>query len=185
MSVKTSSSIAEVIPVKDNLRAAPARAEGETPDNEFAGFFLAHWAASYRLAGLMGADDPENVAQEALARLHLQFDRLRGDREAERYLRATVCNLSRSTWRRRGVADRARTRLVIVEAADAGLGLEETDALLSALRGLSARQREVIVLRYWMDLSEREIAETLKISAGSVKAHASRGIQMLRRTVVR
>lgn len=173
----------ELSTVDDDLLARPTSGEvGGDTEARFAGFFAAHWAPSYRLAGLMGADDPENVAQEALARLHPRFARL-GTDQAERYLRATVCNLSRSTWRRRQVADRALPRLVGADAHDPGAGLGDADAVLTALRDLSARQRQVIVLRYWLELSESEIAETLGVSTGSVKTHASRGMQVLRKVL--
>ncbi len=56
---------------------------------------------------------------------------------------------------------------------------EEHRELLAALDGLPRRQREVLVLRYWLDLSEREIAEAIGVSPGSVKTHASRGIAAL------
>lgn len=57
----------------------------------------------------------------------------------------------------------------------------EHAAVLAAVRDLPRRQREVVVLRYWLDLSEREIADALQIAAGSVKAYASRALESLTR----
>lgn len=149
----------------------------------FEEFYEANWAMAYRLAVFMGAEDPDDVAQDAFARMHGRYARLDGSDGALRYLRAAVCNLSRSRWRRRAVAQRDWPLRPTTEPA----GPEETylaavtgRELLDAVRGLSRRQHEVMVMRYWLDLDEREIAQTLGISTGSVKTHASRSIAILR-----
>jgi len=97
------------------------------------------------------------------------------------YLRTTVVNLSRSRLRRRLVA---RRHPGLVErdapAADERVGLRDDQrAVITALQRLPRRQREVLVLRYWSELSEDEIAATLGISNGSVKTHAHRGMAAL------
>ena len=174
----------EVSSVENDPGARPAwPGRSAQLDRDFADFFAANWAPSYRLAGLMGAEDPENVAQEALARLHGRFDKLQGAGGAERYLRATICNLSRSAWRRRKVAERALPKLAGPHTGEPMVGADDADELMSALRKLSSRQRQVIVLRFWMELSEQEIADTIGISSGSVKVHASRGMQTLRKVL--
>jgi RNA polymerase sigma factor (sigma-70 family) len=95
-------------------------------------------------------------------------------------------NRSRSALRHRKVVDRHVLReggLASVNAPDAEASLLEAarrDAVLDAMRRLPQRQREVLALRYYLELSEAEIASTLGISTGAVKSHASRGAAALR-----
>jgi len=132
-----------------------------------------------RLAGLL-LDDPgacEEVVQDAFVSLHLR----RGAVDPERvpaYLRSAVLNAARSRLRRRRVAERLgrlRPGAPATPEDEAVLG-DRRAAVLAAVRRLPRRQQEVVVLRYWLDLSEAEIATTLGISAGSVKTHASRAL---------
>ncbi|MGW3343227.1 sigma-70 family RNA polymerase sigma factor [Nonomuraea rubra] len=149
----------------------------------FAELFAAQYQSLVRLAGLLGADDPEDIVQEAFARLHSR--RLRDDGAAMAYLRATVCNLTRNRLR--------HLRLVRLRRPDppepirssehAVLLSEEHRELLAAVDRLPRRQREALVLRYWLDLSEREIADAMGVSPGSVKTHASRGLAALGRAL--
>ena len=138
-----------------------------------------HFRGLVQLATLLGADDPENVVQEAFVRLHKNEGRLREVTATVAYLRVTVCNLSRSRVRHLLLARRYESRLL--RPGDASV--EQTAVLhedhrevLAALDRLPRRPREVLVLRYWSDLSEADIAATLGISAGSVKSYASRGL---------
>lgn len=148
----------------------------------FEAFYRQHFASLTRLAGLLGADDPQDVAQEALARLHARRHGLRDPDAAAAYVRSTVCNLSRSRLRHLGVVRRFTPRLLPVaerSPEEAAVDNDETRRVLAALAGLPPRQREVLTLRYWMGLSERDIADSLGITAGSVKTHASRGLATL------
>lgn len=146
----------------------------------FADLFAAHYAAMVRLAGLLGADDPEDIAQEAFARLHRR--KLRDDAASLPYLRSIVCNLARNRIRHLRLV-RLR-RLEPPEPVPGGehhvLVAEQHRELLAALDRLPRRQREALVLRYWLDLSEREIAEAMGVSPGSVKTHTSRALATLR-----
>lgn len=160
------------------------RAGHSMTDDDFADLFGAYYANMCRLALLMGADDPENVAQEAFARVHSRLARFDGGGEAIAYVRATVCNLSRSRLRHLAVA-RRHLRLQPVSdsppsAEQLRLRAETLEEVVRAVGRLSPRQREVTVLRYWADLSEQEIATTLGISTGSVKTHANRAMKTLR-----
>ena len=74
-------------------------------------------------------------------------------------------------------------RAVLTQAEAAALHASEHDAMMRALAGLPLRQREVLVLRYYADLSEAQIAAALDISAGAVKSHAHRGLMALRATM--
>ena len=143
-----------------------------------------HWRSMVRLAVLLVDDvaSAEDVVQDAFVALHRRSAALRDPDAAVGYLRASVVNLSRSVIRRRQTA---RRHLTVSEpeatpAADAEVLLrDEHRAALAAVRALPPRQREVIILRYWSGLSEREIAAALGISAGAVKSTASRAITAL------
>ena len=146
--------------------------------------FVATYARTVQLARLLGADDPEDVAQEAFARLYIKLGRLDDPTAAGQYLRVSVLNEVRSRGRRKAVYRRHLPGLLVPASQGTPEAVEHRDEVAQLARSLdrlSARQREVIVLRYWMELSEREIATTLGISPGSVKQHASRAIGALRR----
>jgi RNA polymerase sigma-70 factor (sigma-E family) len=141
----------------------------------------AHWHYLVRLAALLVDDvaSAEDVVQDAFVGLHRRAGELRDPDAALGYLRTSVLNLSRSVLRRRQVA---RRHLRVAEpdavpgADDDVLLRDEHRAALDAVRSLPRHQREVLVLRYWSGLSEREIAQTLGIAPGSVKSAASRGL---------
>lgn len=146
--------------------------------------FEAHFWGLVRLAALLGADDPEDVAQDAFVRLHRRRRLLRDPNAALAYLRATVCNASRSRLRHLRMARRKHAQMVTLPTASgtpesAAVDREDVRELLRAVDALPRRQREVLVLRYWLDLSERETADALGIAVGTVKAHASRAIAAL------
>lgn len=134
-----------------------------------------------RLAILLVDDreSAEDVVQEAFAGLHRRWGSLSSDAVAVGYLRTSVVNGARSMLRRRRTARNYTPHPLdwtTEEAADASVLLaDEHREVLAALHKLPARQREVIVLRYWSELTETQIAETLGISVGSVKSAASRG----------
>jgi RNA polymerase sigma-70 factor (sigma-E family) len=147
-----------------------------------AGLFEARYPELVRLAGLLGADDPEDIAQEAFARLLCRYGSLRDADAALGYVRATVCNLTRNRQRHLRVV-RLRTpaeRPADAESSEqAAVAREEQRAVIAALGALPARRREAIVLRYWLGLSEAEIAATMGIAAGTVKSQVSRGLAAL------
>jgi len=151
-----------------------------------AGLFSARYPELVRLAGLLGADDPEDIAQEAFARLLRAYGSLRDASAALPYVRATVCNLTRNRRRHLRVA---RLRAPAERPADvasseqAVLLREEQREVIAALAALPARRREAIVLRYWLGLSEAEIAAAMGISAGTVKSQVSRGLAALGKTL--
>lgn len=157
--------------------------EGATDrDAALAELHRTHYAELVRLACLLldERDAGEEVVQDAFVRVYHAWERVE---QPLPYLRATVLNLSRSRMRRRLVARRhaepeARPA---ASAEEEHVVLMEHQEVLRALRGLPRRQRECLVLRYYLDLSEVEIASTLGISVGSVKSHAHRGIAALTR----
>ena len=161
----------------DDTDAGPPGAEAAV-----AGLFAARYPELVRLAGLLGADDPEDIAQEAFARLLRCYGSLRDANAALAYVRAMVCNLTRNRRRHlRVVRLRAPAeRPADVESSEqAALLREERREVIAALGALPARRREAIVLRYWLGLSEAEIAAAMGTSAGTVKSQVSRGLAAL------
>jgi len=145
--------------------------------------YAGHYAALVRLAVLLLRDQglAEDVVQDSFVATHRRWDRI-DPAKAPAYLRQTVVNRSRSALRHHGVVARHRPDpLPDGPPADANLlDKERRRLVLDALAELPQRQREVLALRYYLDLSEAEIAATLGISRGAVKSHASRGSAALR-----
>jgi RNA polymerase sigma-70 factor (sigma-E family) len=124
----------------------------------------------------------EDVVQEAFVRLHRSWPKLRDPAAAPAWLRSTVLNLARSGLRRR-LLSRSLPHVPRPDTASAEAGAllrDDRRAVIAALRALPRRQHEVLVLRYFADHSEQEIAGMLGISTGSVKTHAHRGLAALR-----
>ena len=146
-----------------------------------AALFELHYVHLVRLARHL-LDDPsdaEDVVMDAFAGLERRWRHVRRSGDAFFYLRTSVVNGTHSRLRRLRVArEQLHTQLErdTGPAEQVALVHLEHDAVVVAVRGLPRRQREVLVLRYWAGASEVEIAETLGISTGSVKAHASRGL---------
>jgi RNA polymerase sigma-70 factor (sigma-E family) len=135
--------------------------------------------AAVLLAG--SQQDGEDLLQAALERLLRHGRRLAGSPEA--YLRRALYNLAADGWRRNGTWAR---KLPLVKAsqptvvADVTDAIDLRDALIRILHQLPPRQRAVIVLRYWEQLTEAEAAEVLGCTDGTVKAAASRGLKRMR-----
>jgi RNA polymerase sigma factor (sigma-70 family) len=138
---------------------------------------------------LLGAgDDAEDVLQEAFVKAYRRLPLYRGDSPFRSWLLAIVANetrnLHRSRRRRDGLVQRAAARELEPIApdlpADAALSSERRAALLDAIRHLDERDREVIVCRYLLDLSEAETAQTLGWPLGTVKSRTARALVRLR-----
>ena len=146
--------------------------------------FHGQFAAMTRLAAMLGADDPEDVAQEAFVRLHRRSRTLRDPHAAVAYLRSTVVNLTRSRLRHLAVVRRhARSQTTapgqVASAEHDAVTRESHHELVAALQRLTPRHREALVLRYWLDLTEAEMVEAMGVSRGTVKSHVSRGLDAL------
>ena len=156
-------------------------------DEAVAALYAASYRPLVRLAVLlMGSTaEAEELVQDSFVALHGRWWRLRDPDKASAYLRSTVVNRCRSALRHRGVVERhPQAPPADVDSAESAvLTLSARADMLTALDRLPARQREVLVLRYYGDLSETEIAGALGISRGAVKSHASRGMAALRMTV--
>ena len=152
--------------------------------SEIEGVFRAeHGRAVAVLARVFGdLDVAEEAVQDAFVSLHRRWKKLRDPGAAAAYLRTSVVHNTRSIQRRRSVAARhpVDSPLDVPSAEYGALRAVAGSAVVAALQQLPARQREALVLRYYADLSEAEIAEAMKISRGAVKSHASRGMAALR-----
>jgi RNA polymerase sigma-70 factor (sigma-E family) len=128
----------------------------------------------------------EDLVQEAFATLHRRWSKLTDPTAGYGYLRSTVVNAARHHHRHQAVQ---RRHLKVAEPQDGPaadylvLLAEEHRQVLRALRVLPARQRAVVVLRYWEQLTEAEIARTLGISTGTVKSSASRAMRALHKAL--
>ena len=136
-----------------------------------------------RLAALLlhDASEAEEVVHDAFVKAHLAWPRLRDPDKALAYLRSCVLNGARSRLRHLRVVARTRPEAPASSASAEEIVMvsEQRRSMLAALGGLPRRQRECLVLRYYLELSEAEIAATLGISAGSVKTHVHRGLAAL------
>jgi RNA polymerase sigma factor (sigma-70 family) len=125
----------------------------------------------------------EAVVQEAFLRLRSSLGRVEQRERALAYVRSIAFNLARSGFRHQAVVDRYRPTPPPGPASPEDLYVlrEDQQAVVAALGHLSEKQRACLVLRFYEDLSEREIAETLAMSPNSVKTHVRRGMASLAR----
>jgi RNA polymerase sigma-70 factor (sigma-E family) len=159
-----------------------------TADEAVARLFGAHYRSLVRLASLLLADPglAEEITQDAYVQLHVRWRRLRDTDKALAYLRTAVVNGCRSALRHRTVvsrylASRPLERVASVPSAESDtIERLDADALIATLRTLPSRQREALVLRYYLDLPEYAIADAMGCSRGAVKSHLSRGLAALR-----
>jgi RNA polymerase sigma-70 factor (sigma-E family) len=166
-------------------------AQGWDADEAVTHLYAAHYLRLVRLAALLvrHSGEAEEIVQDVFVSMHGKWRRLREPEKALAYLRRSIVNAARSSQRHHAVADRHlhrepdAARRAAPSAEHAVLAGETRAAVLAALDRLPQRQREVLVLRYYTDLSESDIAATLGISRGAVKSHASRGLSTLRSTL--
>ena len=149
-------------------------------DADFSAYMHARQPGLLRTAYLLTGDrhTAEDLVQVAFAKLYLSWERVR-DREAlDGYVRRILVNEHNSLWRRAW----KRREHATDDLPESGLHdtYDEGSDLWAAIQSLPRRTRAVIVLRYYEDLSEAEIAEALGISRGTVKSQASRGLGLLR-----
>jgi RNA polymerase sigma-70 factor (sigma-E family) len=174
------------------VRGRSVDAAARDADEALVAVYAAHYRPLVRLSTLLLHDQAaaEDVVQDAFVAMHSSWRRLRDPEKALAYLRQTVVNRSRSRLRHLKVADRHAPSLLPAEASSgtssaehSAMGVLDREHVMGALRALPQRQREVLVLRYYGDLSEAEIADAMGISTGAVKSHASRGMAALRHSL--
>ena len=158
-------------------------------DTEFRDFMHSRWPAMVRLAYALTGDQghAEDVAQAAFARAYAFWPKVRRTENPEGYVRRIVINENRNRFRRPRVAERLtdappESACADTTSADATRQYDERSALMAALQRLGPRQRAVVVLRYWLGLTEAETAAELNCSVGTVKSQASRALATLRQS---
>ncbi|MGH9294777.1 MAG: SigE family RNA polymerase sigma factor [Acidimicrobiales bacterium] len=160
----------------------PEEATTSTPRPEtgpetasFEDFYLAHFDRLVRLAFVLtgSRELSEDLVQDSFVRLHRHYDRIE---TPDRYVRQIVVNACRSHFRKSGRERERRPLLYVIDGADPAAGGELADVLME----LPYRQRAAVVLRYYSDLSEIEIAEVLGCRPGTVGSLIHRGLARLR-----
>ncbi|MER7206636.1 SigE family RNA polymerase sigma factor [Streptosporangium sp. NPDC000239] len=151
----------------------------ESAEEHFRDFVTSRWQAMLRTAYLLTGDHgrAEDLLQTALVRTHRRWNRID---DPELYTRRVLANLNISWWRRRRITEHLTGTVPETAVQDPHTGYETRDALWTAMLTLPPRMRAVLVLRYFEDLPEAEVARTLGCSLGTVKSQASRGLERLR-----
>jgi RNA polymerase sigma-70 factor (sigma-E family) len=165
----------------------PGSQAGPDADHAVTALYLTHYRSLVRMAALLVHDlaTAEEIVQDSFVAVHAAWRRLPDADHALSYLRRSVVDRSRAALRQHVVVDKLGPRLPPAVPGDLGdLGQAsievERSAFISALWTLPARQREVVVLRYFADLPEAQVASATGISEGAVKAHAARAMSALR-----
>ena len=173
--------VTETLVADNALGSVPADWDA---DRAVTALYSTHYRALVRLAALLVRDvaTAEEVVQDSFVAMHGGWRRLRDNEKALSYLRQSVVNRSRSVLRHRVVVDRNAPKPSpdMPSAEQGAIALLERSAVVAALRTLPPRQREALVLRYYADLSEAQIAGAMGISRGAVKSHTARAISSLR-----
>jgi RNA polymerase sigma-70 factor (sigma-E family) len=179
---------ASPLPVNGALRMGAV--QGAVPgvadaDRVVAAIYCEHYRSLVRLATVLLRDlaSAEEVVQDSFVAMHGAWLRLRDTDKALCYLRQSVVNRARSVLRHRVVVDKyAPTPPPSHEpsAEQGALALLERSAVILALRALPQRQREALVLKFYGDFSEAQIAWAMGISKGAVKSHLARALAALR-----
>jgi RNA polymerase sigma-70 factor (sigma-E family) len=149
---------------------------------EFRRFVTARYPALVRTARLLVSDfgQAEDLTQSALLTTFVHWRSIRDPHNAEAYTRTVLTRLAIKGSRRRWRGERPTPALPEAVATDSYSEVDDGDAVRRALAALPVEQRAVLVLRFYADLSEAQIAEVLRCSSGTVKSRASRGLAALR-----
>jgi RNA polymerase sigma-70 factor (sigma-E family) len=158
------------------------RRDTAASDADFAEWMATRQATLARTAYLLtgsrhAADD---LLQTTLTKLYVAWDRIADRQHVDAYARRALVNEHRSTWRRASRRLEVLSDLPPERAHQPAVYDGEREAVWRFVQGLPPRQRAVIVLRYYEDLSEAETADLLGISTGTVKSQASRALASLR-----
>jgi RNA polymerase sigma factor (sigma-70 family) len=186
----TNSAPEEMLPMGERRAWDRRDASSEAARDELVDvLFRRHYLALLRLGVVMlgSREAAEDAVQDAFVALHRHRSTLRDPEAAKAYLRSAVINRCRS-WIRRQVTQRASRPILLVRDHQYGLedtvvGRNDVESLVTVMRTLARRQREVLACRYVLELSVVETAELLQISEGSVKTHTHRGLKALQERI--
>ncbi|WEO96520.1 SigE family RNA polymerase sigma factor [Streptomyces sp. FXJ1.172] len=181
------SASAAAAPAGQTLPHARRRPSGATPAYpSFASYVRARQPVLLRTARSLTANpsDAEDLLQTALAKTYVAWDRIEDQRALDGYVRRALLNTRTSQWRKRRVDEFSCDELPEPEPVPGDDDPAERqalhDAMWRAISRLPARQRAMVVLRYYEDLSEAQTAEVLGVSVGTVKSAVSRALGKLR-----
>src|ERR1700734_3043796 len=178
--------VTETLVADVSLGSIPADLDADRAVTEL---YTTHYRSLVRLAAPLVRDvgTAEEVVQDSFVAMHGGWRRLRDSEKALSYLRQSVVNRSRSVLRHRVVVDRNAPKPPpdMPSAEHGAIALLERSAVVSALRTLPPRQREALVLRYYGDMSEAQIADIMGISRGAVKSHTASAMSALRSVLER
>ncbi|MFF4554429.1 SigE family RNA polymerase sigma factor [Streptomyces sp. NPDC001422] len=152
-------------------------------EDRFQDFVRARWPQLVRTAYLLTGDvhHAEDLTQTALAKAYRSWRRISRADNPEAYVRRMLVTCNSDRFRKRRISESLTASVPERAGCDEGaVRVEERSSLLAGLAQLPSRQRAVVVLRYWEDLSEAEVAEMLGCSAGTVKSQASKGLAKMR-----
>ena len=167
------------------METAPSRvvAGERATEEDFRAFVVARSPALLRTAYLLSGGDwalAEDLLQVALTKTYLSWGRIRERGAVEAYVRTTLATTATSWWRRKWHGERATAVLPELAGADRTSDVDERDALWVLVKQLPPKQRAVLVLRFYEDLSEADVARALGIAPGTVKSTTSRALAALR-----
>jgi RNA polymerase sigma-70 factor (sigma-E family) len=173
-------------PVCTSASDAATPARQTLPFPSFSSYVKARQPVLLRTARSLtaNASDAEDLLQTALTKTYVAWDRIEDHRALDGYVRRALLNTRTSQWRKRKVDEFVCDELPEPEGLPIADPAEEQalhDAMWRAIMKLPARQRAMVVLRYYEDLSEAETAAALGISTGTVKSQAARALAALRR----
>ncbi len=134
--------------------------------------------SAYLLTGNLA--DAEDLVQSALAKTYQAWDRIEDRKALDGYVRRAMINTHISWWRRRKIDEYPTDEIPDQPVADAPVSSELADALQRAISRLPHRMRAAVVLRFFEDMTEAEVADALGISLGTVKSTVSRAVAKLR-----
>jgi RNA polymerase sigma-70 factor (sigma-E family) len=151
-------------------------------ETEFSEFMHTRWLQLLRLGFVLTGDKSlaEDLAQTALARAYASWPRIRRAGDPDAYVRRVMVNANHSWFRKRRVAEQLTGTVPEPDPVDATGGCDDRVTVMAALMSLPVGQRSVVVLRFWLDMTETQVAEALGCSVGNVKSQASRAVAKLR-----
>ena len=162
-----------------------ARTPAQEPSEEITALYQAHALGFVRLAFLMTGDQltAEDIVQDAFLGLHRRWGALADHDKAVSYVRTCVLNGCRQLYRVRYRQEKVHLDPPqdVRSAEDTAMLGEDNRAVLAAIRRLPARQREAVVFRYYLDMTEEQTAQAMGVARGTVKSTTARGLATLAR----
>src|ERR1700722_18778085 len=149
---------------------------------EFSEFMDGRWLQLVRLGYVLTGDRglAEDLAQSALARAYACWPQIRRAGDPDAYVRRVLVNANHARFRKRRVAEQLTGTVPEPPSVDVANGSDDRVTLMAALMRLPVGQRSVGVLRFWLDMTEAQVAEALGCSVGTVKTQGSRALAKLR-----